>query len=87
MNLMQNYKRKNHKTPRLVIADAYTIGSNPFESEQAKNKSVYYITVRKFLETIDKDLYTKEDTRYIFKGLFLFQFFIKCFFRFFNLLL
>ena len=69
MNLMQNYKRKNHKTPRLVIADAYTIGSNPFESEQAKNKSVYYITVRKFLETIDKDLYTKEDTRYIFKGL------------------
>jgi len=66
---MLDYKRKNHKTPRLVIADAYTIGSNPFESEQAKDKSVYYITVRKFLDSIDKDLYTKEDTRYIFKGI------------------
>lgn len=66
---MLDYKRKNHKTPRLVIADAYTIGSNPFESEQAKNQSVYYITARKFLDTINHSLYTKEDTRYIFKGL------------------
>jgi nicotinamide phosphoribosyltransferase len=66
---MLDYKRKNHKTPRLVIADAYTIGSNPFESKQAKDKSVYYITARKFLETIDSNLYSKEDTRYINKGL------------------
>jgi nicotinamide phosphoribosyltransferase len=69
MNLMQNYKRKIHKTPRLVTADAYTIGSNGFESEEAKDKSVYYITVRKFLDSINKDLYTKEDTRYILKGI------------------
>lgn len=66
---MLDYKRKNHKTPRLVIADAYTIGSNPFESKQAKDKSVYYITARKFLETINPNLYSKEDTRYIHKGL------------------
>jgi len=69
MNLMENYRRKNHRTPRLVIADAYTIGSNPFESEQAKDQSVYYITARKFLETIHPNLYTKEDSRYIFTGL------------------
>jgi len=69
MNLMENYRRKNHKTPRLVIADAYTIGSNGFESEQAKDQSVYYITARKFLETINHSLYTKEDSRYIFTGL------------------
>lgn len=66
---MLDYKRKNHKTPRLVIADAYTIGSNPFESEQAKDQSVYYITARKFLETINPNLYTKEDSRYMFTGL------------------
>ena len=66
---MLDYKRKNHKTPRLVIADAYTIGSNGFESEQAKDQSVYYITARKFLETINPNLYTKEDSRYIFTGL------------------
>lgn len=69
MNLIENYKRKNHHTPRLVVADAYTIGSNGFESTQAKDKSVYYITVRKFLDSINKDLYTQEDTRYIFTGL------------------
>lgn len=66
---MLDYKRKIHKTPRLLIADAYTIGSNEFESSEAQDKSVYYITVRKFLESINKDLYTKEDSRYILKSI------------------
>ena len=66
---MLDYKRKNHTTPRLVIADAYTIGSNPFESKQAKRKSVYYITARKFLDSINPNLYSKKDTRYIHIGL------------------
>ena len=28
--------RKIHKTPRLLLGDAYTIGSNKFESPEAK---------------------------------------------------
>ena len=69
MNLIKNYKRKIHKTPRLVISDAYTINSNEIESDEAKEQSEYYITVRKFLESINPDLYSKEDTRYILKSL------------------
>ena len=34
MNI-NSYKRKNHVVPRLLMADAYTIGSNEFESDKA----------------------------------------------------
>lgn len=62
-------KRRIHKTPRLLTADAYTIGSNEFESVQAKEKSVYYITLRKYLYKADPTLYTESDTRFVFSGL------------------
>jgi len=62
-------KRKVHKTPRLLQGDAYTIGSNKFESSEAKEKSVYYVTFRKNLYTINPHIYTKEDNRIIFIGL------------------
>ena len=65
---MQDYKRKNHEVPRLLLGDAYTIGSNEIESEKAKEESIYYITARRFLDKINTDLYTKEDTRYILSG-------------------
>jgi len=66
---INNYKRKNHEVPRLLMADAYTIGSNTFESEKAKEKSVYYITARRFLDKINSNLYNIEDTRYVLSGL------------------
>lgn len=62
-------KRKVYKTPRLLLGDAYTIGSNKFESEEAKEKSVYYVTFRKNLNTINPHIYSKEDNRIIFVGL------------------
>lgn len=62
-------KRKIHKTPRLLIADAYTISSDLFASEKAKEKSVYYITFRRVLEKIDPTLYQKGDNRIVFTGL------------------
>jgi nicotinamide phosphoribosyltransferase len=66
---MKNYTRKNHKTPRPLMADAYTIGANQFQSEKAKEKSVYYITFRRELYKIDPDIYNKGDNRIIFGGL------------------
>lgn len=62
-------KRKIHKTPRLLIADSYTISSNLFASEEAKEKSVYYITYRRVLEKINHNLYNKGDNRIVFTGL------------------
>ncbi len=62
-------KRKIHKTPRLVMADAYTVGSNEFESLEAQEKSVYYITFRKLLKSINPKLYRSNDTRIVFEGL------------------
>lgn len=62
-------KRKVHKTPRLLLADAYTIGSNPFESQDAKDKSTYYITFRKKLSQVNPDLYEKGNDKIIFAGL------------------
>jgi nicotinamide phosphoribosyltransferase len=67
MNI-KDYKRKNHEVPRLLMGDAYTIGSNDFESEKAKEESVYYVTARKFLAKINTSLYTEDDTRYIASG-------------------
>jgi len=62
-------KRKIFETPRLLLGDAYTIGSNKFESEKAKEKSVYYITFRRRLHEINSSIYKKEDNRIIFIGL------------------
>lgn len=61
--------RKIHKTPRLLLGDAYTIGSNKFESPEAKEQSVYYITFRKRLHTINPAIYAKGDNRIIFIGI------------------
>jgi nicotinamide phosphoribosyltransferase len=62
-------KRRVHKTPRLLLADAYTIGSNLFQSKEAKEKSVYYITYRRELHKINPLLYNKGDNRIVFVGL------------------
>jgi nicotinamide phosphoribosyltransferase len=62
-------ERRVHKTPRLLLGDAYTIGSNKFESPEAKQKSVYYVTFRKLLHTINPHIYRKEDNRIVFSGL------------------
>lgn len=61
--------KRVHKTPRLLVADAYTIGSNKFESEEAKEESIYYITFRKKLSKINKTIYSESDDRIIFTGL------------------
>jgi nicotinic acid phosphoribosyltransferase len=61
--------RKIHKTPRLLRADAYTIGADLFQCQAAKEKSVYYVTFRRQLESIDPSLYDKGDDRMIFVGL------------------
>lgn len=62
-------KRKVHKTPRLLLADAYTVGSNDFESPEAREKSVYYITFRRKLNSINPVLYPEGDNRIVFGGL------------------
>jgi hypothetical protein len=62
-------RRQIHETPRILMADAYTIGSNPFESVLAQEKSVYYSTYRKLLNTINPNLYKTDDTRIVFKGI------------------
>jgi len=62
-------KNKIHKTPRLLMADAYTVGSNKFESDLVKQKSTYYNVFRKQLITIDPTIYTADDNRIIFGGL------------------
>lgn len=62
-------KRKIHKTPRLLMADSYTISSELFASEDAKEKSVYYITFRRILEKVNPHLYNKGDNRIVFTGL------------------
>lgn len=61
--------RKIHKTPRLLLGDAYTIGSNKFESEDAKEKSVYYVTFRRELHKINSAIYREGDNRIVFVGL------------------
>jgi nicotinamide phosphoribosyltransferase len=62
-------KRRVVKTPRLLMADAYTIGGNDFQSERAKEKSVYYATFRRELHLINSHLYRKGDNRIVFFGL------------------
>jgi len=60
--------RRVHETPRLLV-DAYTVGSDFFESKKAIQKSVYTICFRRELYKINPDLYTKGDDRIIFVGL------------------
>jgi nicotinamide phosphoribosyltransferase len=69
MRTVELPRRRIHKTPRLLIADAYTIGSNEFESYEAKKKSVYYITLRRMLYKADPTLYRVDDSRFILSGL------------------
>ena len=59
----------NFDTPMPLKADAYTVGSEVFASDKAKEKSVYYITFRRELNKINPDLYEKGDNRIIFNGL------------------
>jgi nicotinamide phosphoribosyltransferase len=61
--------RKVHNTPRLLLADAYTFGSNDFESAEAREKSVYYITFRRKLEQVNPHVYAKGDQRIVVVGL------------------
>ena len=53
MNKVKLPSRKIQQTPRLLMADAYTICSEEFQSEGAKQKSTYYITYRKDLHTVN----------------------------------
>lgn len=69
MNKIKLPPRVIHDTPMPMKADAYTIGSEDFAAEKAKEKSVYYITYRRLLENINPDVYTKGDNRIIFHGL------------------
>ena len=69
MNEVKLPKRKVVKVPRLLTADAYTLGSDLFQHRDANEKSVYYITFRRPLHTIDATLYSKGDNRMIFVGL------------------
>ena len=69
MKTVELPKQKIYETPRLLLGDAYTIGSNKFESKAAKEKSVYYITFRRRLHEINDSIYTKEDNRIVFIGL------------------
>lgn len=62
-------KRRIYKTPRLLMADAYTVGSNDFQSDDARKQSTYYITFRRNLYKINPDLYSKGDDRIVFVGL------------------
>lgn len=62
-------KRKVHFTPRLLRADAYTIGADKFQSDEAKEQSTYYVVFRKELQKINPDLYENGDNRMIFVGL------------------
>lgn len=69
INTLELPKRKVLKTPRLLMADAYTLGSDRFQSKKAKEKSEYYITFRRQLSDVNSTLYDVGDDRIIFAGL------------------
>ena len=62
-------KRKIFKTPRLLLADAYTVGSDKFQSKEAREQSVYYVAYRRILNSINPTVYAKGDDRIVFIGL------------------
>lgn len=53
-----------NKTPRILLTDAYTLGSYNFESDEAKEKSVYYLTFRRHSNAVFNG-----DQRIVFCGL------------------
>lgn len=53
-----------HRTPRPLLADAYTIGSYDWESKEAKENSIYYLTFRKPCTAVFNN-----DNRIVFAGL------------------
>jgi nicotinamide phosphoribosyltransferase len=57
-----------HKTPRPLIADAYTLGSHKFESPEAIEYSEYYLTFRKQTGR-EPSVVVPDDKRIIFAGL------------------
>lgn len=61
--------RRLFKTPRILMADAYTIGSNKFQSKEALDRSDYYVTFRRDLHDVNKTLYELGDNRMYFIGL------------------
>mgnify|MGYP003645512347 CR=1 FL=1 len=61
--------KRLHEVPRLLMGDAYTVGSNKFESEEAKDKSSYYITYRRTLHRINPAIYAEGDERMFAIGL------------------
>ena len=69
MNKVKLPSRKIQQTPRLLMADAYTICSEEFQSEGAKQKSTYYITYRKDLHTVNPTVFDNDDNRMISMGL------------------
>jgi nicotinamide phosphoribosyltransferase len=62
-------KKKIFETPRLLKADAYTVGGNMFQSDKAQDKSTYYATYRRQLHTVNPLLYNDGDDRMVFEGL------------------
>ena len=61
--------QKVFRTPRPLLADAYTVGSDYFQSEKAKKKSVYYVVFRRKPHDFNPDLYQEGDDRIVFAGL------------------
>ena len=61
--------QKVFRTPRLLLGDAYTVGADLFQSDKAKEKSVYYVPFRRRLIDINPDLYTEGDNRIAFAGI------------------
>jgi len=39
--------KRTHVTPLILKADAYTIGADKFQSDKAKEKSVYYCVFKR----------------------------------------
>lgn len=60
--------RRNHRTPRPIWSDAYTINGFAFESGEATENSKYYGTYRKFPHT-HEPFYDPADERIVFAGL------------------
>jgi len=65
---VEEYLQGTPRVPRLLVADAYTIGTGPHASNDAKYKSVYHITPRRgFAEYLPAKFLA--DGRIIFAGL------------------
>lgn len=65
---IDEYMQGTPRVPRLLVADAYTIGTGPHASDDAKYKSVYHITPRRGFAQFLPDEFGA-DGRIIFAGL------------------